>query len=778
MMKYNYMKLFSVGILAAVFSLFMVPTQAQTTLDVEGVGNFHLYPTQYGDMLGMTDTLTGELGFVINSQGGLGTACDAIAQDLTDKIAVILYDHGNGCDADTKVSNAIDAGAKAVILVQVLDMNATPYPIPFQDVNNISDIPVFVAMSDEVGAALGDIAGATGNVSIYYSYDTSVEVIWSEDFSDGFDGPNGEWTSVSATAVDTTVWTYAPDAQTHGYFSSFLIDSPTKNNGAAVMDNGWYLSKGGTVEPPFNSSTGYGDTGGQLISPIIDLSNSGPVTVRWYEFGFGLNDFADSFVGFYYSLDGGTTWSARVNLTTKNDWREVYANPEIQRVFVADAAGAAEFRFKIEFRSDLFGMVVDDVQLVKPADTDLAITGAPFYTPKNYAQPTYSIDFDTFYFTASVENKGAQAQENVTLRAEILDAEGNVLHTVEGIGDTIIPPMGTVDLSISETYVPSDLEAGTYSVRYTVIPEEADEFPENNTGGQYTFKVTDNLFAMSETSVNSWYVGTGNSTKAIGNIYSIPAQVTEYYKIGDVQVAYRFSNDSVDVSDKTVTVLITAIADTVLADYSNLTIDATQDPFNQESFIQVAYQDVSLEGSAEGQLVTADGNEFLDAISLDPLDQVSLENGTRYIVWHIIQDSTIAIGLNSDNPIDRTFAPIIYDAAEASYYGGFTSSTQGIVQMHVQLASTVDKTPLPEEALTVYPNPVVGSILNANLKFKEATDATITIADMSGMVQSINVYENVLEQTITSDVSNLPAGAYLIRLSTQKGTRTVKFIKQ
>lgn len=749
-----------------------VPMYAQTTLDVDGIGTFHLHPTQYGDFIEVDDTLSGELAFITDASGNLSIACEPISQDLTDKIAVLLYDsREGGCNSADKVSNAIDAGAKAVIIVK------TVFPSNFQDPNDISDIPVFVVMLDEFSPVLENMNSAK-DVQIYYFYDHSEEVIWSEDFGNGFASSNGQWTSVGVTS-DTALWKYEPDAQSNGDIRNFLIDSPTKGNGAALMDNGRYLANG---EIP--DTYPYGDIGGQLISPVIDLSTSGPVSIKWWQFCVGLNSVADTYIGFYYSLDGGTTWMPRINLTTENIFNanttEIH-NPEIRRVFIPDAAGTAEFRFKIEFRSDYYAMLVDDIQVVAAPETDLAVDGAPFYTPQNYAQPTYVIQYDTFYFSVPVTNQGAVAQDNIGIRADIIDlATGETVGTVEGISDAVIPVGETSDVEISETYVPENLPIGSYKIRYTVLPDDADNFPENNKAEIY-FKVTENSMAMSNMVQNGWATAGDNGTFGVGNIYALPVELQDDYKVGSVDVSYITTDDNVDVSDKSLTILITAVPDSIKPDYSNIVLNASQDPFNNENLIQVAFQDVSLAGSSEGDIITAAGDSFTDASSITDMRAVPLEKGTRYIVWNLLQDSTLGIALNFDHLIVRPPSPFIYGRdgnGTPRYYWYYTRGAQAVIQLNLQLATTVDKSPLPAEAFTIYPNPVATSTLYAELNFTTATDATVTIADMSGMVHSIQNYDNVLQQTISRDVSDLPAGTYLIRLATQNGTRTVKFIKQ
>jgi hypothetical protein len=57
--------------------------------------------------------------------------------------------------------------------------------------------------------------------------------------------------------------------------------------------------------------------------------------------------------------------------------------------------------------------------------------------------------------------------------------------------------------------------------------------------------------------------------------------------------------------------------------------------------------------------------------------------------------------------------------------------------MIIELVTSTDETPLPESALNVFPNPI-NNVLNLEVSFDNATDATITIADINGRVINID----------------------------------------
>lgn len=777
-MKYNYIRFFSIGLLAALCCFLYMPTNAQTTVTVDGIGDFHLHPTQYGDFIGLGDTITGDFAIVLDESGtALGSACDPLDDTkYVDKIVILGYgfSEADSCGSEAKVLNLQEAGAKAAIIIY----DGT-FPPNFSDVNDIGTIPVFVITAENVGELISNL-GAIESGKIFYKYDNSVTPSWSEDFSSGFNSPNGQWTTENILGNDTMVWQYDTTATSNGYFRTFIIDSPTKGNGVAIMDNGAYLSANGAYEPPFNSSTGYGEVKAELISPVIDLSTSGPITVRWWQYAAGLNfDVEGSYVTFSYSTDGGETWSTEQQVVSASVVNSgIVYNPEIARVPVVAAAGVSEFRFKIAFDADLYMMMIDDVQFVESADVDITMDGNPQSTAKYYTQPSVSADYDELSFSAMVKNNGSQPQDSITLQVDIIDnVTGNVVQTITGTDYGTTLPLGVSDsIGITETFELSNLSAGSYTVRITALTTQPDAFPENNVGS-YEFNISDdNLFATCESVYTSYYPA-NNFSAAMGNVYQIPAAATEDYVIADIQTTYGFSAAAVDVTEKSISVLVTTIPDSITEDFGNLAFDGSTDPFNVTTIEQIAYQELSLAGTSEGELLTADIDSFIDANEFRLLDKIPLENGTRYLLWTVYSDSTLALALNNRNPRPGSLlSPILY--LDRTYYGGgFTSGTQGILQMHIKLSTVADVAPLPESTMKVYPNPVRGSQLKVELEFEEPTDATITVADMNGIVHSINVYKNVMHQTVTENVSNLTAGTYIVRLATKEGTKTMKFIK-
>jgi hypothetical protein len=91
------------------------------------------------------------------------------------------------------------------------------------------------------------------------------------------------------------------------------------------------------------------------------------------------------------------------------------------------------------------------------------------------------------------------------------------------------------------------------------------------------------------------------------------------------------------------------------------------------------------------------------------------------------------------------------------------------------LFTSTDEKPLNSAAFSVFPSPASESVYLA-YHFEKPTDATITVADLTGRVISIIDKKDLTQGQETFGVKNLAAGVYLGRIATKDGTRTVKFV--
>ena len=67
-------------------------------------------------------------------------------------------------------------------------------------------------------------------------------------------------------------------------------------------------------------------------------------------------------------------------------------------------------------------------------------------------------------------------------------------------------------------------------------------------------------------------------------------------------------------------------------------------------------------------------------------------------------------------------------------------------------------------------------MVNLEINLEEASNATLTIATISGQVLSYENKSNLKNDIVSFSVANYPSGTYLARIATEQGTKTLKFI--
>ncbi|MGB0839986.1 MAG: hypothetical protein ACPGXL_07595, partial [Chitinophagales bacterium] len=214
---------------------------------------------------------------------------------------------------------------------------------------------------------------------------SSKEVLWGENVGEGdFSGGLNEWTTTGLLA-DTDLWEWDEKSRAIGAFTVSVLESRTRCNGAALF-NADKLTSGGDADAV---SQPYPIHAGELISPIIDLSNALAPAIQFTQLFRGLNGSNNTGVNtqrgalLSYSLDGGQTWNTPTIINDNLDFNEFSPNTDIKTIPMGDAAGASEFRMKFIFDGDFYFWIVDDVMIIDNAvisgvDEEILVETTPF----------------------------------------------------------------------------------------------------------------------------------------------------------------------------------------------------------------------------------------------------------------------------------------------------------------------------------------------------------------------------------------------------------------
>lgn len=336
-------------------------------------------------------------------------------------------------------------------------------------------------------------------------------VIFYEDFSNGFEGSNGNgaWT-VEDNAGDS-LWIHVAGGGTTGFYAD---GSPTGDDHpggeystsigvleSTTADNGWMIFDCDYYNTPI--AEGVQNTDGSLISPIMDFSAEGSVILSWEQyFRYCCYPYAPIYVE--VSNDAGATWTVFDGhgsfIEAAN---EASANPLPTTLDISCvAAYSAEVQIKFSYMQapevgdgySHYYWGIDDVSITaNPNANDIEITqltNGDIWNVWEYRVTPFEqrIPAADGGLIAGVlyRNNGTADQTNVDLIVEILDAEGAVLSTTMESIETIYsmanaptcPAQSQDTLYIQTGWEPS--ATGNYTLRATLDSGIEDATPLDN----------------------------------------------------------------------------------------------------------------------------------------------------------------------------------------------------------------------------------------------------------------------------------------------------------
>lgn len=585
---------------------------------------------------------------------------------------------------------------------------------------------------------------------------------WTEDFTNGF--PAG-WTT-SDGAGQGVLWTWCPN--------------PLQGDNDPGCSEPWDDPLNGQV--PFKSSTATtgcmvcdsDDAGPKPVNhvsrlttaPINCIGKSEVFITFQTHIGVFENN-ADANAILRVSTDG-TTWTDHTvfpGLTTAIRWSE---NPEIPIIDISStAANQPNVFIQWQWTGNWEYMwSIDDVEIYDQDPTpanDLGIS-AFFYPVSSFEQPSSQIAGDVFRFQIDVDNKGKNDQTNIVATAYVKEDGGTTLYT-----QTVQVPLieaGAEDFTITfpNTFTPT-LLPGLYLVGYTISADSLDQRPVDNQR-ESPFVVGNNRFAK-EDGPEQGYRPSAGGDWAVGNLYQMGNNL-EKYKATQAEFAFATNSNELDITDVEANVYLLKVNADVAPDFSN---------FDGSGFLSTSLDLLSI---AEYQAPDTVQQYDLQRVALDDLNTggsgVVLEAGARYLLAVEYQGLS-AVTFHTFNDDVFYFFPSTFIYNNGNWNpAGFGGDVNAVARMYISLVSSTDEQKLPENTMTVLPNPVSESLQIA-LQFEKVTDATITIADLNGRVIRFDNREGLSNEILRYPVSALPSGSYLVRIATANGTLTKKFVK-
>ncbi len=382
--------------------------------------------------------------------------------------------------------------------------------------------------------------------------------------------------------------------------------------------------------------------------------------------------------------------------------------------------------------------------------------------------PVHQIPVDTFGFGVSLSNTSGVDRTNVKVDAYVLTATGDELFStsltlpelVASVQDSFFPMPGL--------YAP-ELPIGTYRILYTVNSDPVGGETPAESRVATNFYVTEDLFAKDDGATIGLRPGSIGENWGVGALYTTNPKVTDKYRVKDIEFSFATNASELPVTDVEADVYFFKVNDDVLPDYSNF--DDSQ--FESGSFNWL--------GIAQYKASASTNNYTLEIVELLDINTgqngVEIENGARYVVAVLYSNNNKVVfhAFDEDVPLPSV-STLVFNGQW--FLGGFQGGPSAVLRMYMDLISTTDEKQLPDNVMQVRPNPVVNGRLALQMGFDRPTDATVTIAELSGRVITYQVHEGVTNDLLTYSLPQLAAGTYLVRVATADGTLTKKFVVQ
>jgi hypothetical protein len=697
--------------------------------------------------------------------------------------------------ADIEVEYSLDGENWLFAYAHSLDYpNSTgANPQPFGSFLNPTDVevelPLEIVGEEQVwirfkwvpllnGANINWIDYVTGidDVELVNFIPESLEIIFSEDFSDGLEG----WTT---TGEDADEWYYAeilpaseaivvpadwinnngnpgftnytiPPSGNFNRWGFGAINSQTRFNGwASISSDAFNNSTSGFASPSISPDA-------QLVSPVIDLS-----------------DFEGTAIGIRYrqgarACCGSGTFTVDVTTNDFQNFQSFDVQPPVNEarlgeIITLNITAAIEdgdlsnFQFRFRINEATYYWHVDDIivfSIVDPEVTVLQSFYAPYFAGNEVARwedleyGSYVINEDTQQnpdLTPGVVliNNGGVELTNVLLTATITGPNGfnEVLTSTPitlgiGVQDTINTP----DFPLATSMMP-----GEYTISYNVSSEQ--ELAETSViSSSRTFRISEFEYARDNGIPSGAYTNTTGNDNPSGN-----------YRVGTSY--YMFNNADLHG----IGVQISGQSNAIGGVFQLAIWDADYNGTNPETYF-------------DGFDVTLD-EAMLNAMVYQDFDfPIELEEGEGYTLYVEYEENgsgdKIYVATSSNTAPGQTN----YFFAEDIQTRFFTTS-QPMIRMNLNETFVSVEEMLREEEImvNVFPNP---SSNNFEVRYALQADANVQLelVDITGKLISktdLGRQAGMVEHTYTLDGTNLNSGIYFYSIIVNGNRTTKKLIK-
>lgn len=574
------------------------------------------------------------------------------------------------------------------------------------------------------------------------SFAKSQTPIWSEDFANGFPAGWSTYTNNAAGGLATCPWK-------HSYVGSWGYWNSNQGASAAAAMNSTTAANGFLISDPDSANHwNYGQPSGTtyeymesyFTTDAIDLSGYANVSLEFqqtYRFNNSINlkvsISTDSMMWTDYNVQGN------VNNNTQSP------DPQFVSLNISSVAGnSSTVYIKIGWEARVYYWMIDDMQIVETPANKLEIIesnyGGWFTTPLANG---FGLDY-TFYpinqaiaqpykVEGVIANLGSQDQIT-RLNIEVKDDIGTTVYSATS-SDSVLSSLDTTTFVGSPLFTPTTVGIYDFTVWGSSDSTITDTINLQSV-------VTDDLYGRDDGSQYSSY-GLGRSCGGM--------VIGTYY---DVFAADQISSISVYIDDESV-----AGANIFVALYD---IDSN----NDKIFLDQS-NDYTLQASDIDNWVTIN---FSFPINVIPGSYMAAVGGyphpidTSLIGMSVLaRPTTCYIQKNGCLNTGQTFG---------SWYW---TSRVPMIRVNMSSLTAIEK-PNDFDVLEIYPNPATETLMVSSIG--ESGIYTIELIDFLG--KSLYFDKLHLESHVHHklDISFLPKGVYMLKMSNDQNSVSKKFIKE
>ncbi len=377
----------------------------------------------------------------------------------------------------------------------------------------------------------------------------------------------------------------------------------------------------------------------------------------------------------------------------------------------------------------------------------------------HYATPQSQIrTLDSF--NIRIYNNDNDAETNVVASVDITEPSGNIVTLTENIGQ--IDPGFNDYYYVQSTYTPADL--GVYTVEYSVASDS----------GTYAGEVLNAQFEITE---HTW------SNSSNENIRGI------FYSGWDTDLRYDIGNTYFPTAMEDVTHVSFALEnpdsleaqtfDIVLYD-ADSNDDGLVDAY--DTWSAIAAQSYTIDSS----MIAPNDTILIELFSLGATAEITLSPNQAYVAMVEYNALSAANSGLTAAPeyLHSSGIGFVEDNTFLVTNGGLSSwsaatNAAAFVKLHTDGYVIPDGTndlKLEDTQVTLFPNPTT-EVVNLDLNLNEVSDiVNVQIIDVQGRIMQTASFNNIKDEVITLNVSDLAKGNYFIHVQTDEGFRTKNFV--